>query len=92
MPIFKSTTRETFTHFQYRILIFVLFKNLPYVRFDKATRLVTIEKMSQLSVEVGYRSAKIRDGLKELQRLLVIHDLKTSYNKASFYIEKSKIG
>jgi len=83
--------RETFYHFQYRILAFLIFKNLGSVTYDRTTRYVQIIKMSSLSVDVGYRSAKIRKGLQELERLRIIHDLKFSYNKASFYIEQMRI-
>lgn len=83
--------RETHTHFQYRILIHILFKGHPYIRFDAKTRLVVIEKMSHFSVDLGYRSARIRKGIQELQRLHLIYDVQFSYNKAKFYLEEVKL-
>ena len=77
--------------FQYRVLAFVLFKDLDYIRFDPNTRLVRIEKMSAFSIELGYLSHRIRDGLAELQRLNIISNLKFAYNKASFYIEEIRL-
>jgi hypothetical protein len=64
---------------------------MPSIKFNKGERFVSIEKMSQFSADVGYRSYKIRKGLQELARLNLIHDLKFSYNKASFYLEKTRI-
>ena len=81
-----TTTRETYYLYQYRILIFLLFKNQDYVTYDPATRLLKINKISAFSTDVGYRSYKVRSGLRELQNLDLIYDLKLSYNKASFYL------
>lgn len=83
--------REIYTFFQYRILTYLLFKDYDYVYFDPKTRLVRIEKMSAFSVDIGYRSFKIRNGLKKLQQLNLVYDLKFAYNKASFYLEDIKL-
>lgn len=87
----SESTRESYYLHQYRILIFILFKDLTSIKFNRAERFVRIEKMSQFSAEVGYRSYRIRKGLQELERLNIIHDLKFAYNKASFYVEKTRV-
>lgn len=83
--------RETFKLLQYRILAYILFRPLPYVRVLKGERHVKIEKMSSFVADIGYRSNRIRMGLVELEKLGIIHDLKFSYNKAAFYVEKTQI-
>lgn len=82
----KYTFKESVYLFQYRILVYLLFKNLDYIKYDSMTKHVEIRKMSKFSVEVGYLTARIRDGLRELERLNIISDLKFSYNKAAFYL------
>ena len=86
-----ESTRESYYLHQYRVLVFLLFKPLTSVKFNKGERFVHIQKMSQFSAEVGYRSYKIRQGLKELERLNIIHDLKFAYNQATFFLEKTRI-
>lgn len=83
-------SRESNTLYQYRILTVLLFKDLDYIHFDPKTGLVRIEKMSAFSVELGYRSHKIRRGLEELQRLNILYDVKFAYNKAFFYMERCR--
>jgi hypothetical protein len=83
--------RETYYLVQYRILTYILFRPLPYIKLHKGERFVEIQKMSQMVTEVGYRTSRIRRALQELERLNIIHDVKFAYNKASFYIEKTLI-
>lgn len=86
----SSEQRESYYLFQYRILIFLLYKDYEYVKYDPETRHMQILKMSKFSTDVGYLSARIRDGLRELARLNLIYGLKLSHNKASFYLEEMK--
>jgi hypothetical protein len=83
--------RESFYLYQYRVLVFLLFKSYPFVKYSKQTSSVHIVKMSQFANAVGYRSYKVRRALKELERLHIIHDLKFSYNQATFLIEKVQL-
>jgi hypothetical protein len=87
----EPTNRESFYLFQYRVLVFLLFKNYPFVKYDASTRHVQIVKMSQLALSVGYRSYKVRKALRELERLHIIHNLKFAYNKASFYLAEVQL-
>jgi hypothetical protein len=87
----EASARESFYLFQYRVLVFLLFKKFAFVKYDKSARKVEIVKMSQMALAVGYRSYKVRKALRELERLHIIHDLKFAYNKASFYLEKVQL-
>lgn len=92
VPNPAETDRESFYLFQYRVLCFILFKPLAFVKYEKPIRRVQILKMSQLALLVGYRSFKVRRALKELERIGLIHDLQFAYNKASFYLSEFSLG
>lgn len=83
--------RESYYLYQYRILVYILFRDLDYVHFNPANRHVQITSMSTFSIDVGYRSYKIRKGLTELARLNLIYDVKFSYNKAQFYLGEPRL-
>lgn len=80
--------RETYYLYQYRILVFLLFRDQDYVTFNPETRHLKINKLSAFSNDVGYRSHKVRQGLVHLQKLNLIYDLQLAYNKASFYLAR----